>query len=237
MAVTDEQKKKVFFGAAIDHLPDPARSVKWRMIIPKEIFEEIGLEPTNGQSFAMDGGDDEFTLHIVGAPSLPVVKTDNKAIDYMGFQKYFATKQDGLAGEAEFTALFLEDMRAYEAMLAWNQACLNTGILSKSEMSESVHDKNRTATEGKNRVHLGLGQQANHNNPTALLVSNTTVRMELYDFMYGDVILAVNYINAWPDEVSVDGSFDYAQSNLMKWKFKLRYDRFNLWIPPGYHVL
>jgi hypothetical protein len=53
--------------------------------------------------------------------------------------------------------------------------------------------------------------------------------------MYGEVIMAIRYINAWPQKVSVPDSFNYTDAKLAKFKFTLRYDRWNIWFPGGYH--
>lgn len=238
MALTEDQKKKVFYASAIDHLVDPVRSTRWRMIVPTDLFQLVGVNCTNGVHFGKEGGSDEFALHVQDGGKIPAAKIKDKEINYMGFQKFFAVQQEGLAGEMDFGFLLLEDMRAFEMLLAWNQTCLNQGILSNTPTGDPVHASDRTANEGNNKIYLGLGQQENHNNVYAGLMRNATVRLELYDWMYGNVILSVLLINAWPKHVDASGfGLDYKDAKLGTFKAKFRYDRFKLYIPPGYKVI
>ncbi|MCQ2123277.1 MAG: hypothetical protein MJZ25_03750 [Fibrobacter sp.] len=233
----DQFSRKTFWAGQIDNLPDPVRSTRWRMIIPTDIFKLIGVETTNGDSFGIDGGDDDFTLHINKGLKIPAVKTKDASIKYMGFEKYYPTQQDGLANTISMECLLLEDMRAYEAMLAWNQTCFNQGILARSP-GAMVPDNDRTSVEGNNNIYLGLGQQENHNNLYAKLLRNACVRLELYDWNYGNVILTVVFENAWPKAVDASSfGLDYDQAKLGTFKVEFRYDRFNLHIPKGYGVI
>ena len=237
MAIDTEKKKKIFYGAAVDNLVDPHRSTRWRMIIPADIFSLVGIDTTNGNSFSQEGGEDEFALLIQSGAKVPPVKTKVGKINYMGFEKKYPIQQDGLSGSMDLTALFLEDARGYEAITGWNQACLNTGILVNSESVDTSHDYSRTATEGNNQIYLGLGQQENSGNAYSGLLRNKKVRLELYDWMYGDVILSVNLINSWPSSVTGPEGLDYENAKLSNFKFTLTYDRFNVYIPSGYKSL
>lgn len=238
MALSEEQKKKVFYASAIDHLVDPQRSTRWRLVIPTDIFGLVGVNCTNGVHFGTEGGSDEFALHVQGGAKVPAAKIKDAAINYMGFQKYFAVQQDGLAGEMDIKCLLLEDMRAYEMMMAWNQTCFNQGILSNTGTNDAIHESDRTANEGNNKIYLGLGQQENHNNPYAGLMRNASIRLELYDWMYGNVTLSVLLVNAWPKHVDASSfTLDYENAKLGSFSVKFRYDRFNIYIPPGYKVI
>ena len=226
---------KVFRAGNIGQLPDPVRSTRWRFIVDQDIFQATGIEPTNGDSFGKDfESQKNFTIHIVGGPKIPEVKTKAESIKYMGFDKWYPTQQDGLSGQVDLTGLLLEDARAYETVLAWNQCCLNTGILNSDGKGDTNAGSNRIA-DGKNAIELGLGQQENYSNPTAILLRNQNVTLELYDWMYGEVIMAVRYINAWPMSVSVPTDFKYDNATLAQFKFTLKYDRWNIWFPGGYH--
>lgn len=237
MALSEEQKKKVFYASAIDHLVDPQRSTRWRLVIPTDIFGLVGVNCTNGVHFGTEGGSDEFALHVQSA-KVPAAKIKDAAINYMGFQKYFAVQQDGLAGEMDVKCLLFEDMRAYEMMMAWNQTCFNQGILSNTGTNDAIHESDRIANEGNNKIYLGLGQQENHNNPYAGLMRNASIRLELYDWMYGNVTLSVLLVNAWPKHVDASQfGLDYENAKLGSFNIKFRYDRFNIYIPPGYKVI
>lgn len=238
MALSEEQRKKVFYASAIDHLVDPQRSTRWRLIIPTDLFRLVGVNCTNGVHFGTEGGDDEFALHVQSGAKVPAAKIKDAPINYMGFQKYFAVQQDGLAGEMDIKCLLLEDMRAYEMMMAWNQTCFNQGILSNTGTNDAIHESDRIANEGNNKIYLGLGQQENHNNPYAGLMRNASIRLELYDWMYGRVTLSVLLVNAWPKHVDASQfNLDYQDAKLGTFTVKFRYDRFNLFIPPGYKVI
>jgi hypothetical protein len=233
--ITAPDLDKVFWAGNIDQLADPVRSTRWRFCVDQDIFQAIGIDPTNGDSFGKDfESRKNFTIHIVGGPKIPDVKTKRENISYMGFKKWYPTQQDGLDGTVELTGLLLEDGKAYETILAWNQCCLNTGILNSDGKGDTNAASNRIA-DGKNAIELGLGQQENHTNPTAILLRNQNVTLELYDWMYGEVIMAIRYINAWPAEVKVDGNLSYNEAKLMQFKFTLQYDRWNIWFPGGYH--
>ena len=226
---------KVFWAGNIDQLPDPVRTTRWRFIVDQDIFQATGIEPTNGDSFGKDfESQKNFTIHIVEGPKIPDLQTKEDKIMYMGFEKYYPVQQQQLAGTVELTGLLLEDARAYETVLAWNQCCLNTGILNSDGKGDTNAGSNRIA-DGKNAIELGLGQQENYSNPTAILLRNQNVTLELYDWMYGEVIMAVRYINAWPMSVSVPTDFKYDSATLAQFKFTLKYDRWNIWFPGGYH--
>ena len=226
---------KVFWAGNIDQLPDPVRTTRWRFIVDQDIFQATGIDPTNGDSFGKDfESQKNFTIHIVEGPKIPELQTKDDKIMYMGFEKYYPVQQQQLAGTVDLTGLLLEDGRAYETVLAWNQCCLNTGILNSDGKGDTNAGSNRIA-DGKNAIELGLGQQENYSNPTAILLRNQNVTLELYDWMYGEVIMAIRYINAWPQKVSVPDNFNYTDAKLAKFKFTLRYDRWNIWFPGGYH--
>ena len=74
MALSEEQKKKVFYASAIDHLVDPQRSTRWRLVIPTDIFRLVGVNCTNGVHFGTEGGSDEFALHVQGGAKVPAAK-------------------------------------------------------------------------------------------------------------------------------------------------------------------
>ena len=114
----------------------------------------------------------------------------------------------------------------------------NQGILSNTGTNDAIHESDRIANEGNNRIYLGLGQQENHNNVYAGLLRNASIRLELYDWMYGNVTLSVLFVNAWPKKVDASGmNLGYQNADLGKFKVQFRYDRFNIFIPPNYKVI
>lgn len=236
MPVNADKKKSLFFAHAIDKLVDPVRSTRWRLVIPTDLLKKVGIEQTNGDYL----DEDEMTLHINGGMKLPDVKIKADKINYMGFEKKYPVQQNGLAGSFNADILLLEDSRAVEMMLGWNQSCLNMGVLAASDNGSELHENNRTANSPSgNNVYLGLGQQENDYgndlNAYKTLLRNQVIRLELYDWMYGRVILSVVYINAWPSEVNFGGfGLDYATAKLGKFQVKFDYDRFQMFVNPGY---
>lgn len=233
--VTD--KKKIFFASNVDHLPDPVRSTRWRFCCSSAIFKACGLAPTNGESFGTNNETaKEFSIHISDGAKIPDAAIKSDSIWYMGYEKKYPVQQMNLAGTTTLNALLLEDGRCYESMLIWNQSCLNSGILNKEGTGDTNSETNRIE-EGANKLYLGTGQQENYLNPTAVLLRNSHVTLELYDWQYGNVIMGIRYINAWPSKVGVGQPLNYNNATLMKFNFDITYDRWNIWFNPDYKVI
>jgi hypothetical protein len=238
--LSEQQKKSVFWGGAIDHLPDPMRSTRARIVIPTSIFGLIGVEPSNGDSFANQGGEHEFAIRIQKVPKIPEAKTKDKAVIYGNFPKYFPVGQDGIAGEFTITGPLYEELKGYETLLAWNQTCFNSGYLADTPATAMLDsDSSRVTLEGNNGIYLGLGQQENYGNTYSGLLRNATIRCELFDWMYGNCIMSVCYVNAWPKSVKINEEPEYSEDpKLMTWSATFRYDRPNIYIPKkGYQVI
>lgn len=230
-------KKKIFFASNIDKLPDPVRSTRWRLCVDQGIFKAIGIKPSSGENFGTNPETaKEFTLHISDGAKIPDAAIKAEPIWYMGYEKRYPVQQQQLAGTTTLNALLLEDGRAYETMLAWNQCCLNSGILNTSGVGDTNSETNRIE-KGENKLYLGLGQQENYGNATAVLLRNAHVTLELYDWMYGNVIMGIRYINAWPSKVNVGTTLNYNNASLLKFSFELTYDRWNIWFNPDYKVI
>jgi len=215
---------KLFFLSAIDNLRDPVRNTRWRMLIPDTVFAATGIAVTNGDQFANgQDGTDEFSLHIKTAKIPDISITEGKHW-YMGFPSNHPINAE-IGGEQGFQTILLEDMRAYEAILGWEQACLNTGIL--------VQEDGVTDRMNLTGLRLGLGNHKDQANPTSAVLRNQTVKIELYNWMTGDVILQVFLYNAWPKSVT-SGDLSYESANIMNFTFNLIYDRWGVHIPPDY---
>lgn len=215
---------KLFFLSAIDNLRDPVRNTRWRMLIPDTIFAATGIAVTNGDQFANgQEGTDEFALHIKTAKIPDISITEGKHW-YMGFPSNHPINAT-IGGEQSYQTILLEDMRAYEAMLAWEQACLNTGLL--------VQEDGVTDRMNLTGLRLGLGNHKDSQNPTSVILRNQTVKIELYNWMTGDVILQIYLYNAWPKGVS-GGELSYESASIMNFNFNLIYDRWGVHIPPDY---
>lgn len=240
MAVNDtvgpEGKKKLFFGAAIDHLADPFRTTRWRMLFSTGIFNALGMDLTNHYQFDHQDGEADFALYINKPPSIPSVELQKDQINYMGFKKQYPVGQTGLDGEFTVGGVCTEDMAPYEALLEWRNTVYNTGELSKSPKEDANWETNRIAQDSSNHIHLGLGQQANWANPTVQLLRNQCVTLELYDWMYGNCILSVTYINVWPKKVAINSGLSYESARLGTWEANFVYDRFTMWVPEGYYA-
>ena len=232
--IDDELKKKVFFGAAIDTLADPYRTSRWRMLISTEIFHAFGMGLQNHDQFDIQDGEASFALYVQQPPTIPAVELQSKAFQYMGFNKHYPVGQTGLDGTFSIGGVCTEDMAPYEAMMEWRNLVYNTGEMTLANRSDANWQTNRIAQDSSNHIHLGLGQQANWPNPTVQLLRNQSVTLEYYDWMYGDCIFSITYINAWPKKVSLPAKGTYGTAELGTWQATFQYDRFTIWIPPGY---
>lgn len=214
---------KLFSLNGIDNLRDPVRNTRWRVLIPSEIFAASGIQVTNGNQFNNgQDGTDEFALHVKTC-KIPELKTEAKDHWYMGFKQKHVVNTD-MSAELDFQTILLEDMRAYEAMMAWEQACHNTGILV---------DKSNNDRMNATGLKLGLGNHKDVNNGTAMVVRNNTAKVQLYNWMNGDIIMELALINAYPTSI---GGFDlnYNQADLVNFTFKLQCDRWTIHIPEAY---
>jgi len=214
---------KLFFLSQIDGLRDPVRNTRWRVLVPSEIFAGSGLEVTNGDQFSNgEAGTDEFALHIKSF-AVPKVELTAQKHNYMGFEQEHVVNAS-ISGDSRMEVILLEDMRAYEGIIAWEQSCMNTGILVNSNKQDRM---NQTG------LRLGLGNHKDIANNTSIVVRNADVKVELFNFMRGDVIARYNLINAYPK--SVDGfNLTYKNADLVNFNFTLHYDRWTVEIPHDY---
>jgi len=214
---------KLFFLSAIDNLRDPVRTTRWRVLIPSEVFAASGIQVTNGDQFTNnEDGTDNFALHVKSC-QIPTIKLDQGQHHYMGFPSSHPVNAQ-ISADINFESILLEDMRAYEAMLGWQQACLNTGILVDDQGKDRM---NQTG------LRLGLGNHKDVANPTNQVLRNANIKIELYNWMRGDVIMRLNLINAYPTEVA---GFDLSYQNaaIANFKFGLHADRWTIQIPEDY---
>lgn len=238
--LSEEQKKVAFWGGAIDHLTDPWRNTRARLVIPTSIFALIGVEPSNGDSFANSGGEHEFAIRITDMPELPSVKTEHKTINYANFAHEVPTGQSAIHGTFTIKGPMYEDLKAYETLLAWKETVFNTGMLAETPLSAMTDsDSSRVTNEGSNKIYLGAGQQANYGNEYSGLLRNACVRTELFDWHYLNCIMSVCYVNCWPSEVKIDTKPKYQENaELGTWTATFVYDRPNIYIPKkGYTVV
>lgn len=223
MADTTNQTK-LFFLSAIDNLRDPVKNTRWRMLVPNTIFAATGISVTNGDQFSGgEEGTDEFALHVKTA-KIPDITITEGQHNYMGFPSKHPINAT-IGGTMDFQTILLEDIRAYEAVLAWEQSCLNTGIL--------VGDDGVTDRMNLTGLRLGLGNHKDSNNPTSAVLRNQTIKVELYNWMTGDVILQIYLYNAWPKSVT-GGNLSYTNAEIMNFNFQLIYDRWGVHIPKDY---
>ena len=233
MADNQNVEPTFFFLNNIDTLRDPVRSTRWRVLIPQSIFKASGIQVTVGKDFGQaDGvsGTNEFALHVKTC-DIPDITINEDKHNYMGFGSSYPTGAE-ISGELSFDTILLEDMRAYEAMLAWSQACLNTGILANSDNSDGIN--NRMSDAG---LELGLGQHKDMGNNAygsgALnVLRNSDIKIELYNWMRGDRIVVVKLINAYPKSVKGPKNFNYdSNGKIQQFNFTLHYDRFTTFFP------
>ena len=238
--LSEEQKKVAFWGGAIDHLTDPWRTTRARLVIPTSIFGLVGVEPSNGDSFANSGGEHEFAIRILKMPELPNVKIAKKSIVYSNFPHQVPVGQEGIAGQFSIKGYLYEDLKAYETLVAWKEQLFNCGLLSESPTTAMPDsDSSRTTNEGNNKIYLGAGQQANYGNEYSGLLRNAAIRCEMFDWHYLNCIMSVCYVNAWPFEVKIDQTPEYKeQADIATWTATFAYDRPNIYVPKkGYVVV
>ena len=238
--LSEEQKKVAFWGGAIDHLADPWRTTRARLVIPTSIFGLVGVEPSNGDSFANSGGEHEFAIRILKMPPVPDVKITHNKMIYSNFPHEVPTGQQGMSGTFTITGYLHEDLKAYETLLAWKESIFNCGMLSESPTTAMLDsDSSRTANEGSNKLYLGTGQQANYGNEYSGLLRNAAIRTEMFDWNYLNCIMSICYVNCWPKSVKIDQTPEYKeQADIATWTAEFVYDRPNIYIPKkGYVVV
>jgi len=207
-----------FYLSAIDHLRDPARNTRWRVLVPGAIFSDTGYQNTNAENLFedTDAETDDFSLHVKTC-KIPDITLTQLPHDYMGFKSFFVTNAK-IDADLSFETIFLEDARAYEALLAWHQACINTGLLK-------IGDNLADAFTDASGLKLGLGHHKD--DETTRVLRNTNVKVEMYNWYTGEVILRVNLINAVPTSVT-GWDLNYLDGGLIKFNFTLHCDRWTV---------
>lgn len=223
MADLSNKQTKLFFLSGIDNLRDPARSTQWRLLIPANIFAATGIQPTNGLDFGTgEEGTDDFALHIKQC-QIPGIEIQDDKHNYMGFESSYPVKAN-ISADIPMETIMLEDIRAYEAVMAWQQSVLNTGLL----VDESNQDR-----MNKTGLRLGAGNHKDIQNPTSTVLRNSDVKIELYNWMLKQPILQVRLINAYPQKVEgVDLS--YSDAKILNFKFVVHCDRWTMHVNKGY---
>lgn len=209
---------KSFFINAIDNLVDPVRNTRWRVIIPNDIWQAVGIAPTNSPQSFNDAVGGDFPLHVKTA-KIPDISITEGAHYYMGFLSNYPINAK-VNGEMNFETILLEDLRAYEVMLGWSNACINTGLLVRNGQ-----ENDRMTDTG---IRLGLGSHKDVGNNDHEVLRNQTIKVELYNWMRGESIMTVNLINAWPKMVSTMDLTYKAEASLVNFNFTLIYDRWNV---------
>jgi len=216
-----------FYLSAIDHLKDPSRKTRWRMILPASIIKQTNYKGSGGNNklfIAADDDGDDFALHVKTC-RIPEITLTQAPHNYMGFKSNFVTNAK-IDADFDFQTILLEDAWAYEAILAWHQACLNTGLL-RGARNTNTGDGQELFTS-QSGVALGLGYHKD--DVTKLITRNSKVRIEMYNWFTGKIILTVTLINAVP--TSVGGwEMNYEEAGgLNYFTFKLHADRWNVQI-------
>ena len=216
---------KSFFINAIDNLVDPMRNTRWRVFVPDTIWNAVGIKTTNGPSFNADAYGGDFFLHVKTA-KIPEITITEGAHYYMGFLSNYPINAK-VNGEMPFETIMLEDIRAYEAMLGWSNACINTGLLMPGgQLNAGTGDQNDRMTD--TGIRLGLGSHKDVKNIDHEVLRNQTVKVELFNWMTGSPILTITLINAWPKAVSGADLTYKSDASLVNFNFTLIYDRWNV---------
>jgi len=208
-----------FYLSAIDHLKDPSRKTRWRMLLQSSILSHTFYNNTNKSDLFenSDESTNEFALHVKDC-KIPDITLTQAAHNYMGFKSSYVTNAK-IDATFPFKAIVLEDMRAYEAILGWHQACLNTGLLKQGATGIDVF----TTQSG---ITLGLGHHKD--DETIHITRNNNIKVEMYNWFTGKVIMTVNLINAVPTIVS-GWSMDYEEAGgLNYFTFTLHADRWTV---------
>lgn len=223
-----------FFLTGIDGLRDPARSTRWRVLLPGDIFKETGYSNTNGgkdRNLFETNSAEEFAL-LIKKCTIPEITLETKDHEYMGFKSQYVTNAK-IDADFPLEAIMLEDMRAYEALMAWHQNCINTGLLVSPEATGDTADgDDRTTTLSGIDLGLGVHKEAGKGETPVHTVKNSGIKIQMYNwFKTEEVILEIRLINAIPKRVG-GFSLDYGPSgNLIKFPFTLHADRWTIRIP------
>jgi len=209
---------KLFFLNAIDNLRDPVRSTRWRVLIPQEVLRVIGLVSlANGSFDATVEGTSDFALHVKSC-KIPDRNLETAEQFYMGFSQAHVTNTQ-LGADIPLESILLEDMRAYQAMHTWQSMCMNTGVLKAKDGSDII------SSAANIRLGAGVHKDA-ANNDLVSVVRNSTVAIELYNFMNDNVIARYTLLNAFPK--SVGGyNLSYQSASLINFPFTLHCDNWS----------
>ena len=214
-----------FYLSAIDHLKDPSRKTRWRMLLPGSILAHTGHANTNKFNLFEDSVEatDEFALHVKDC-KIPDITLTQAAHSYMGFKSNFVTNAK-IEADFPFKTILLEDARAYEAILAWHQACINTGLL-KVGGNAGTTGPGSDAFTAASGIKLGLGHHKD--DETIHITRNNNIKIEMYNWYTGKVIMTVTLINAVPKSVG-GWSMDYEEAGgLNFFTFSLHADRWTV---------
>jgi hypothetical protein len=228
MADTTSPTTPVFFLSNIDHLRDPVRNTRWRVLVPNTIWTAVNASNliTNGENFVNEGGEDEFALHVKTC-TIPNITVTHAAHNYMGFPSAYPVNAT-IAADFPFSTILLEDMRAYEAVFHWLQACINTNLL--------VDESKQGRTVQEIGLATGLGNHKDAESSTAAVLRNSSIKVELYNWMRGDVILRVTLINAFPTGVNGYPLTYAPDAAIVNFDFTLHCDRWTIEFPKDYTV-
>ena len=213
-----------FYLSALDHLKDPSRKTRWRMMLPGSVLTSTGYRNTNKANLFEDTieASDEFALHVKTC-QIPEISLDQASHNYMGFKSNFVTNAK-IDADFPFQSILLEDARSYEAVLAWHQACLNTGLLKVGGNAGSTGPGADEFTEDSG-VRLGLGHHKD--DETVHVTRNNNIKVEMYNWYTGNVLLTVTLINAVPTKVG-GWSMDHENGGLNYFDFTLHADRWTV---------
>jgi len=161
-------KDTQFYLSAIDNLADPSRKTRWRMILPGSILGKYSNTNKADLFKNSESQMDDFALHIKQC-KIPDMTVTQQAHNYMGFKSNYVVNAK-LDADFTFQAILLEDARAYEALLAWQQGSINTGVLRK---------QGKDAFTSESLIPLGLGHHKDSPDAKNLVVRNTIAKCEM----------------------------------------------------------
>jgi hypothetical protein len=218
---------KDFFLGAVDNKRDPVKSTRWRMLIPGEIILATGVQLTNQSKFNADDFKDDFALEVKKV-KIPGIEVETKTVDYMGFKTHHAVNSK-IDKEFPMTIQMFEDHVGYEAMVAWQQSVLNTGLL----VDANNRDEDRLSVE--QGLQLGLGNHKDQENPNSIIMRNKVIKLEQYNWNNGEVIKTYSLINAFPKSIG-GNDLSHSDANILQYDCTLQCDRWTVSIAKDYRA-
>lgn len=211
MATLD--KATGYFQYPLEQVKDPIRTSHWRLR-----FNVPLIKAQVGDTFLSDVNSDDDISVMIKTAKMPKLDINTAEAWYMGQSVQFATNST-YEKESSFEVLETEDVRGYRFLGLWHQLAHNTDLIQNG--SYGTHAISPTETRG---INLGSAKYTSTADSGKSVVRNTNwMYLELYDYTTGEVVVRVNYINAFPSSLG-DFSLSYEGSDLVKYTVVFKHD-------------